>query len=168
LRDLSGNPAVAEHHKDIVRSLGIYQSTKISVGSRISAIGVPAVSDWPTCDEACRDYSGDQRKHLSPAEMALHLIEAAAQLLDKLVQGGNLNGGLRDFRLLRDNGFAGRGVLAQDFHAEGPSGRRHGAEAFYCFLGLLALQWLHEVVRALAEQEDCDTVISQPRGCAIR
>jgi hypothetical protein len=27
----------------------MYQSTKISVESRISAIGVPAVSDWPTC-----------------------------------------------------------------------------------------------------------------------
>ena len=33
----------------ISRSLGIYQSTKMSVGSRISAIGVPATSDWPAC-----------------------------------------------------------------------------------------------------------------------
>src|SRR6266436_350011 len=32
----------------IRRSLGMYQSTKMSVGSRISAIGVPAGSDWPT------------------------------------------------------------------------------------------------------------------------
>ena len=30
------------------RSLGMYQSTKTSVGWRISAIGVPATSDWPT------------------------------------------------------------------------------------------------------------------------
>ena len=30
------------------RSLGMYQSTKTSVGSKISAIGVPATNDWPT------------------------------------------------------------------------------------------------------------------------
>ena len=52
-----------------------------------------------------------------------------------------MNGGLRDFRLLRDNGFAGRGVLARHFHAEGHSGGGHNAEAFYCFLG-------HEQIRA--------------------
>ena len=67
--------------------------------------------------------------------MALHLIEVALKLSGEFIQGGKLNGGLGDFRLLRDDGFAGRGVLAQDFHAEGHSGRGHGAEAFHGFLG---------------------------------
>jgi hypothetical protein len=49
----------------------------------ISAIGVPATSDWPI-RETCRDYSGDRRKDLALAETALHLIEAFSNLLGNL------------------------------------------------------------------------------------
>src|SRR5262249_29453306 len=85
--------------------------------------------------------SGDRRKDPPLAEMLLHLIETAAKLLDKLIEGGKLNGGLCDFCLLRDDGFARRGILAQDFHSEGHSSRGHSAEALYRFLG-------HELIRA--------------------
>src|SRR5215831_10192911 len=75
------------------------------------------------------------------AEMLLHLIETAAKLLDKLIKGGKLNGGLCDFCLLRNDGFARRGILAQDFHSEGHGSRGHSAEALYRFLG-------YELIRA--------------------
>ena len=55
--------------------------------------------------------------------------------MDEVIQGGKLNGGLGDFRLLRDDGLLGRGPLAQDLHAEGHSGRGHGIDAFCRLLG---------------------------------
>jgi hypothetical protein len=66
--------------------------------------------------------------------MAFHLIEACSKLLDEFIKRGELNIGLGHFRLGGDNGFAGLGVLAQDFHAERHSGRGHDVEALYCFL----------------------------------
>jgi hypothetical protein len=79
--------------------------------------------------------SGDRRKHSPLAEMALRLIKVPSKLFDEFIERRKLNGGLGDFRLLRDDGFAGRGALAQNLHAERHSSRGHGAEAFYCFLG---------------------------------
>src|SRR5262249_12135861 len=125
----------------IRRSLGMYQSTKMSVGSRISAIGVPAVSDWPISARPVEIIPATGARTRALAEMALHLIETTSKLLDELIKRGKLNGGLGDFRLRRDHGFAGRGVFTQNFHAEGHRGRGHGAQAFDCFLG-------HELIRA--------------------
>ena len=51
------------------RSLGIYQSTKISVGSRISAIGVPATSDWPTCARLVEMIPATGAKTRPPAKL---------------------------------------------------------------------------------------------------
>src|SRR4051812_30982750 len=82
----------------------------MSVGSRSSAIGVPATTDWPTCAR--------------PVE-TIPAIGA---------KGRKLNRGLGDFRLLRDNCLAGRGLFAQDFHAESDGGR-HSVDTFCCFLG---------------------------------
>src|SRR5215475_6924593 len=84
----------------IRRSLGMYQSTKISVGSRISAIGVPATRDCPTCARPVENDSSNRRKDLAFVEMLLHLIEATVKLLQKLIERGQLNGRLRDFSLL--------------------------------------------------------------------
>ncbi len=67
--------------------------------------------------------------------MALRLIEPAAKLFDEFIERRKLNGGLGDFRLLRDDGFARLGALPQHFHTEGHGGRGHGVHAFHCFLG---------------------------------
>ena len=67
--------------------------------------------------------------------MLFHLIEPPANLFDEFVQRRQLNVGLRDFRLLRDNGFPSLSAFAQDFHAEGHRGRRHSIYALRCFLG---------------------------------
>jgi hypothetical protein len=85
--------------------------------------------------ETCRDYSANRRRDPAAAEMGLHLTEAISELLDEVIQGRKLNRGLGDLRFLRDNGFAGRRALAQDFHAEGHGGRGHGIDAFRRFLG---------------------------------
>src|SRR5262249_17803118 len=107
-------------------SLGMYQPTNISVGSRISAMGVPAVSDWPACARPVETIL-DRRNDPPLAEMLLHLVKAAPKLLDKWIDRGQLNVGLCDLRLLRNDGFARRSILAQHFHSEGHGGRAHNA-----------------------------------------
>src|SRR5262249_471165 len=70
--------------------------------------------------DSCRNYSGDRSKDAALAEMALHLTEAAAELLDEFVEGLELNRGLGDFRLQRDNAFARRGRIGFDPDASPP------------------------------------------------
>jgi hypothetical protein len=142
LRDLSVNAAIAEQHQDFVADLWIDQALIGNVPvhkdiGRIEDFGDRSARDQRLADmrETCRDYSGDRRKHPPAAEMVLHLVEAASKLLDEFIQGGELNGGFGDLRLLRDNGFARRGAFAQDFHAESDGGRGHGIDAFRCLLG---------------------------------
>src|SRR5262249_47836310 len=143
-----GNAPVTEQHEDFVTDRGIDEALVGNVPvhkniCRIEDFGDRRARRQRLADmrETCRNDSGDRRKDPALAEMLLHLIETAAKLLDKLIKGGKLNGGLCEFCLLRNDGFARRGILAQDFHSEGHGSRGHSAEALYRFLG-------YELIRA--------------------
>ena len=54
-----------------------------------------------------------------PGKRSLDLIEMRLHLLGKRVQLGKLGRGLGNFRLLRNDVFAGGSALAHDLQAEG-------------------------------------------------
>src|SRR5262249_47357512 len=114
-----------EQHEDCVSDPGIHQKF---IGNEPGYEDIGGIEDFgdrsprrqrlADIRETRRNYSVHRRKDFAVAEMEFHLIETTSKLLDKFIQGGKLNFGLADLRLLRDNGFASRGVLPQDLHAE--------------------------------------------------
>ena len=90
---LSGNPPVAEQHRDFVSNLGIDQALIGNVPVHkdvgwIEDLGYRRACYQRLADirETGRNDSGDRRRDTALAEMALHLIEAAFKLLNEFIR----------------------------------------------------------------------------------